>query len=85
MRSGEAVWTFCNRGDSVRRSRSDSRLCCIPESQIFFQPSAMSTELAFLTRFLVLKGVFLQRQTLPQQSGGSVQLEAETPRALGLQ
>lgn len=45
--------------------------------QIFSQPSAVSTELTFLTRFIAFKGVFLQRQTHPHQPGGTVQLESD--------
>lgn len=44
-------------------------------AQIFFQPSTVSTELTFLTRFTVFKGFFLQRQTHLHQFGGTVQLE----------
>lgn len=52
MLSGEAVGIRCNRGNSVQGSHA---VFLNVGAQIFFQPSAVSTELTFLTRLIVLK------------------------------
>lgn len=46
-------------------------------TQIFFQPSTVSTELTFLTGFIVFKRFFLQRQTHLHQFSGTVQLKTD--------
>lgn len=83
-RSGEAVWIFCNRGNSVRGAHILTTLSVVFLNvgvQIFLYPSAVSTQLTFLTRFIVFKGFFsLQRQTHLHQFGGTIQLEGDLDR-----
>lgn len=60
-RSGDAVWIFCNRGNSVRGAHILTTLSVVFLNvgvQIFLYPSAVSTQLTFLTRFIVFKGFF---------------------------
>ena len=46
-------------------------------AQIFFLPSTVSTQLTFLTGFIVFKRFFLQRQTHLHQFSGTVQLKTD--------